>query len=69
MTSPLPKPVRHASVVLGHVLQWDPPAAATAIDRWTCVSRTCGRAVLVRPDGTGYGSALDSPCEPPAPED
>lgn len=39
----------------GHVMEWDPPAALTAMKRWTC-SR-CYEALLVRPDGTAYGNA------------
>lgn len=45
----------------GHRLDWDPPAALTAMRRWTC--RTCGDAVLQRPDGSTYGGAAERTCE------
>lgn len=65
MPHPIPDAVRYASATLGHVLTWDPPLADPAAERWTCQSRTCGRAVLVFRDGTCAGSALDTACEPP----
>jgi hypothetical protein len=47
---------------LGHALEYDPPAAITAVYRWTC--KNCGAAALV--NGTvAYGSALTEACAPP----
>lgn len=51
-------PPRHPD---GHQLVWDPPAALTSMCRWTC--KTCGDAVLVRPDGSTYGGASERTCE------
>ncbi len=42
-----------------HDLKHDPPFASS-VDRETC-SR-CGRAVLIRRDGTVYGSASEQGC-------
>lgn len=50
----------HADLVqVGHVLEWDPPAAMTRVRRWTCVH--CGDAVLVNGDVV-YGSATRTSC-------
>ncbi|MDH6709785.1 hypothetical protein P3T27_006534 [Kitasatospora sp. MAA19] len=45
-----------------HQLEWDPPAAITAVSRWTCAS--CGDAVL---DNRGYvyGGATTTACTQP----
>jgi len=43
----------------GHDLEWDPPAAMTAVCRWTCVR--CGDAVLVN-GNVVYGSATREAC-------
>ena len=49
-----PAPARQ----LGHEPVRDPPAAMTAIRRWTC---SCGSAVLDH-RGTVYGSATERRC-------
>ncbi|MGW4050856.1 hypothetical protein ACWENA_08480 [Streptomyces sp. NPDC004779] len=46
----------------GHSLDWDPPAAATAVDRWTC--RVCGAAAL-RYRLVEYGGATERLCTQP----
>lgn len=61
----LPEAAQPAVTVRGHALAWDPPAAMTSRRRWTCERRTCGRAVLVGPDGHAYGSALATSCPEP----
>jgi hypothetical protein len=45
----------------GHVLENDPPHGLSRMRRQTCTK--CGSAVLLRPDGSGYGSALESDCD------
>ena len=46
----------------GHKLINDPPAnALTRMRRLTCF--TCGGAVMIRPDGSRYGSAVERTCE------
>lgn len=47
------------AITNGHTLEWDPPAAMTAADRWTCT--VCGRAAL-RYSGNEYGGAVSNPC-------
>lgn len=51
------------AAAIGHVMEWDPPAALTSLSRWTCTR--CGEAVLYRePEaGSEYGSALTEPCK------
>lgn len=49
-----------AAVKAGHALESDPPAALTAVRRWTCT--TCGDAVLLR-EGHAYGGATERTCE------
>ncbi len=44
---------------LGHRLAWDPPAAITAIRRWTCTE--C-YATLLDNRGHLYGDATESTC-------
>ncbi|RZT87541.1 hypothetical protein EV383_4466 [Pseudonocardia sediminis] len=57
----IPAPVARVVVdVNGHDVSTDPPAAMSSMRRWTC-SR-CSRAVLVRPNGTAYGSAYSEVC-------
>lgn len=48
-----------AAIELGHSPVWDPPAAMTSVQRWTC---PCGAAVLVRRSYSVYGSAVEKPC-------
>jgi hypothetical protein len=45
---------------LGHTVESDPPAALTAVQRWTCT--TCGDAIL-RNGGITYGGATERTCE------
>ncbi|MFD7416822.1 hypothetical protein [Kitasatospora purpeofusca] len=55
-----PQPARPSSPTIDtHQLAYDPPAALSAVQRWTCDS--CGQAVL---DNRGhvYGSATTTPC-------
>lgn len=40
----------------GHTLEWDPPAALTAVRRWTCWG--CGDAVLLN-GNHAYGGATE----------
>ncbi|MGA5820884.1 hypothetical protein ACPC54_23825 [Kitasatospora sp. NPDC094028] len=48
-----------STVLDTHQLEWDPPAAITAVTRWTCTA--CDEAVL---DNRGYlyGGATERPC-------
>lgn len=62
LTSQLPDAVMRAAAEHGHTFESDPPAALTSMLRWTCTQRECGRAILVRPDGTAYGSATTEDC-------
>lgn len=49
----------------GHIAEWDPPAALTITERWTCTR--CGDAALQRTVmDEPYGTALDCWC-PDAP--
>ncbi|MFD3568499.1 hypothetical protein [Streptomyces sp. NPDC058667] len=43
----------------GHSLDWDPPAAITAVDRWTC--RECS-ATALRYRLVEYGDATEVRC-------
>ena len=54
----VPEPVRRATA-RGHVVENDPPAAMTAVRRWTCI--LCGDAVLER-EGVIYGAATTRNC-------
>lgn len=45
---------------LGHTLENDPPHALSRFGRLTCTD--CGCAVIVRPDGSCYGSATEQAC-------
>lgn len=49
-----------AAVRPGHNLEADPPAALTAVRRWTCTR--CGDAVLLN-GGHTYGGATERTCE------
>jgi hypothetical protein len=40
----------------GHEMEWDPPAALTAAERWTC--KSCGATALDY-RGTVYGEAVE----------
>lgn len=44
----------------GHTLDWDPPAAITAIRRWTC--RDCS-STLLDDRGHLYGDAIEQTCQ------
>jgi hypothetical protein len=44
----------------GHALVWDPPAAMTGAERWTC--QRCGRAVI-RYSGVVSGAAAETDCQ------
>ncbi len=50
------------AAAMGHVMEWDPPAALTSLSRWTC--KRCGDAVLYREHeaDAAYGSALTEKC-------
>lgn len=51
-----------AKVLEGHVMEWDPPAALTAAQRWTCINNGCG-ATVIRYGERVYGSATEKTCE------
>lgn len=53
-------PAIEAALKLGHELVNDPPHALSRMGRMTC--SVCGDAVLVRGDGSGYGSATEREC-------
>jgi hypothetical protein len=53
-----PTPPKQA-IDRGHRPEWDPPAALTAAERWTCPY--CGDAVL-RYGNVIYGSATERDC-------
>lgn len=48
------------AVGLGHEFEHDPPAVMSSMRRETCSK--CGRARLIRRDGTSYGSATERDC-------
>jgi hypothetical protein len=54
-------PPKEAAVALGHDLEWDPPHELSRFGRYTCTK--CGKAVLIRPNGSGYGSATRDACD------
>lgn len=55
------KAVRRAQEEFGHDVGWDPPSGLSSARRWTCLRRTCGRAVLIYGDNI-YGSAVTEQC-------
>lgn len=56
----IPEPAVTKAAELGHTVEWDPPAALTAVRRWTCIQ--CGGTAL---DNRGhiYGDATEKTCE------
>lgn len=52
--------VQRAQEEFGHDVAWDPPGLSAA-RRYTCVRRTCGRAVLIY-GANIYGSAVTECC-------
>ena len=55
-----PEPAVAKAIENGHTVEWDPPAAITAVRRWTCTR--CSDAVLDY-HGNVYGGAVGRTCD------